>query len=321
MSKVTTEQLLKDPTFQAWAEGTEGERFNAWNAYLEEHPEEREHLLTVKAMVQGMPFHTQDVDSATVEEQWKRLSQELKHQKETPSFFRSRWRWSVAAAILLAITLTTLWYYNQQRIQLYHTDYGEISAPIALEHDQARVILNAHSTIRYQPHKHQVWLEEGEAWFEVVPGREHPFLVRIGEWSVSVTGTAFSVSAYAGKVQVVLQEGSVVLEHSGTKTELQPGQLADLNGQTPVLKQADLSQDLSWLDAKWVFGDGTTWAELAERIERHFGMEVVVRDPAILRRQISGDLMIHNKETLFRALEAYSSLDLQWTDDTLTVQD
>lgn len=317
MSKITTEELLNDPSFREWARGVEGESSTFWNAYLKDNPLERDHLLTVKGMLQGIPFHSRTVTEEEVAEQWAKIA----GSPETRSNMLRRRQWGIAAAILLVVGLTGLWFGTRKKVQVYQTGYGEISAPVSLANQQVAVVLNARSKIRYHPTQQEVYLEEGEAWFDVVPGQERPLRVMVGDWTVVVTGTAFSVSRYAEEMAVVLQEGNVVLEHSGVEKRLAPGQVAYLSGEDAIIEKVEISPLLSWVAGRWEFGEGITWSELAQRIEQHFGIEVIFSDPAIQRRQVSGDLLIEDAETLFRALQAYSSLDLEWNEDTLWVQE
>ena len=80
----------------------------------------------------------------------------------------------------------------------------------------------------------EVWLDRGEAYFEIVSNASMPFRVFVhaptGEQTVEVLGTHFDVKAYDDETNVTttLLEGSVRLTSKGAATLLQPGQQGQL---------------------------------------------------------------------------------------------
>ena len=99
--------------------------------------------------------------------------------------------------------------------------YNTISVPRGGEYkivlaDGTTVWLNSDSDIRFpvtfSGDKRQVELQ-GEAYFEVAKNVEKPFIVKINDYNIRVTGTQFNVRNYSGEnVATTLVEGSVQLE-------------------------------------------------------------------------------------------------------------
>ena len=66
--------------------------------------------------------------------------------------------------------------------------------------DGTRVHLNAETRLTYPvcfSSKERIVQIEGEAYFDVAPDKEHPFIVKTSHTSIRVTGTSFNVRAYA----------------------------------------------------------------------------------------------------------------------------
>jgi len=110
--------------------------------------------------------------------------------------------------------------------------------------DDSKVYLNAASSIRFPvvfSGKKRVVELEGEAWFEVSPKKDLPFCVQLkkGE-QITVTGTAFNVTAYPGDslVRTTLSRGAVHLDMivAGRKgplrVSLRPGSQSVFNRNT-----------------------------------------------------------------------------------------
>lgn len=90
---------------------------------------------------------------------------------------------------------------------VYHTLIvergGEFQLVLA---DGTKVWLNSDSELTYpdvfNEKTRQVYLK-GEAYFEVAHSERQPFLVKAGDYSIRVLGTAFNVSSYAEEKEVV----------------------------------------------------------------------------------------------------------------------
>lgn len=73
--------------------------------------------------------------------------------------------------------------------------------------DGSKITLKPGSSIRYsksfQDRKREIFLE-GEAFFDVAPDSQRPFLVYTNELTARVLGTSFLVKAYKGKKEVIV---------------------------------------------------------------------------------------------------------------------
>ena len=103
----------------------------------------------------------------------------------------------------------------------------------------------------------------GEAFFDVTPNTEKPFVVKTSDINVKVLGTAFNIQAYAGsgEVTTTLVHGKVLLERefSGVThqlAELKPSDRAIFHLAEKVIDvstEEDLDKFIAWKDGKLVF--------------------------------------------------------------------
>lgn len=151
--------------------------------------------------------------------------------------------------------------------------------------DGTRVWLNAASSIRYpvafSTNTRRVEIT-GEAWFEVAPDRNKPFLINIHNRSeVEVLGTSFNVNAYSDEPQIstTLLEGRIRVSVPGTATGnnimLKPGQQTQLiNNELHLIKNPDLSKVMAWKNGLFNF-EGAGLKEMMRQLERWYDIEVV----------------------------------------------
>ncbi len=167
--------------------------------------------------------------------------------------------------------------------------------------DGTHIFLNSGSKINYTNsglHQMREVFLSGEAWFQVAHNEAKPFLVHTSFYDVQVTGTSFNVKAYPDDNQVTttLEVGSVHIISSKTmkiseETILKPGEQLSYNKETRELKLADVNtkQYTSWKDNKLIFIN-MTLKELAILLERKFGVEIEISDPAILNYHYDGTI-------------------------------
>ena len=135
------------------------------------------------------------------------------------------------------------------------TIYNTVTVPRGGEYklvlaDGTTVWLNSDSHIRYpvtfSSNTRQVELE-GEAYFEVTKDVEKPFIVRMNEYNVRVTGTQFNVRNYSNEsLATTLVEGGVQIERRGKVDELRPGQQAVLENNEIRIRVVNVDEQVAW---------------------------------------------------------------------------
>ena len=88
---------------------------------------------------------------------------------------------------------------------------------------------------------------KGEAYFEVAKDVEKPFIVRMNEYNVRVTGTQFNVRNYSNEsLATTLVEGGVQIERKGKVDRLRPGQQAVLENNEIRIRVVNVEEQVAW---------------------------------------------------------------------------
>lgn len=200
-----------------------------------------------------------------------------------------RRRTPMVAAGLVALLSAVLWADPAWHTQRYATAAGErqhLTLP-----DGSDLTLNTRTVAEVEWHlrSRQVHLVDGEALFDVAHSTWRPFLVRAGETTVRVVGTAFNVRRADPRVTVTVLRGRVHVENaSGDAVLLTARQAAEsFNSRLTVRAAPDPNAAVAWKDGKLMF-DHTPLAQAVADINRYRTTPAVLTDPALGRLQISG---------------------------------
>lgn len=144
--------------------------------------------------------------------------------------------------------------------------------------DGSEIILNSGTTLCET--SREVWLEEGEAFFNVKPNTGQPFIVHLRNGlTVRVTGTSFTIQSYA---ELSFQEVSVLSGNVNVSTpenkslELAANQQATYYAAKKELTRESINsvQKAAWRTGTIVL-ESASADELSLRIRQLYGKEVV----------------------------------------------
>jgi ferric-dicitrate binding protein FerR (iron transport regulator) len=146
---------------------------------------------------------------------------------------------------------------------------------------------------------------EGEAFFQVTPDAEHPFVVRSVLAETRVLGTSFDVRAYAGfSVQVAVTSGRVRVQATEAldSAVLDAGEAAEVaqGGQVEV-RTVDVAELTAWRKGRLLFRD-MSFADVAPVLERWYGIEVVISDSVLAETHVSAMFQQQPVEDVLQAL-------------------
>ena len=324
--------FAQDEYFQQWVFQPSSEASTFWAHWLQEHPEKEAAVQEARRLVLilGQPEAPLDPRQAT------RMKQAIFEQislTSAPDQPKSAYWWRVVAACLvLLLTGGTFWGYQQWTYVSYDTPYGgkqRITLP-----DGSKVTLKANSRLQYSRNwsSHQdreVWLE-GEAFFHVrrksitSEGKQRlaTFVVHATEVvDVAVLGTEFNVSTRYEETEVMLKSGSVRVEvkHDQPQTLLmEPGDLVAVAHRRGVLipQQVDLQAPVDWQDNMLIL-DEVSLAEVAEKLQYTYGVEVVFMDSTLAQRKFKGFIPTDNLDVLLEAFTKLYDINIEQHDHQL----
>lgn len=222
-----------------------------------------------------------------------------------------------AAVILLALCLSGItYYYSGQNTSLITLVSGTGEVREVVLPDGSKVWLNARSSLQY-PEKFNKKFREitmtGEVYFEVNHDPQHPFVVSSGLVQVKVLGTRFLVSNYdnESEINTYLSEGCVELELTELKKtmELTPGDEVVFNRETLAVTKVNHPRAApdSWRFGKLTFYNETLY-EIARKLERRFGKEILIADDAVGNMNYTADFDDESLEQILRFLDEGSAI-------------
>lgn len=247
----------------------------------------------------------------------------------------------VAASILILLTAGLLTYQNHNALQqanhaeeiamkVLTTKSGE-RAVYTLS-DGSKIVLHAGSKVEiplnFNRNNREIYLE-GQAYFDVTPNPDVPFVVHSGDAYTRVLGTKFLVSAWPGEfsnIEVIVEEGSVSLggnlvqsspvQQEVTISKNQKGMLADDFSLT-VSEVTNLHWYMGWIEGRLVFEDRKL-NEIIPLIERWYAVNIIAEDDGIKDRKLTAE--IDYNQPMMEVLKGVAlSLDLQFSKDGQTI--
>lgn len=202
---------------------------------------------------------------------------------EHPSSFNNKWRWWLAAAVILLVFGAGL-LLTPQTVTAPRGEIASVTLP-----DGSAVELNSGSRISYSrffSYTNRTIDLEGEAFFSVPQG-EHPFIVRGNKASVRVTGTAFNVRSWSGELmqqtEVTVAEGSVdfypaeLPEQSVTIRQGELSRWAVKMDQPATPETVSIDKMLGWREKKLMFNEKPLLA-IFQELERRFDVNIQLYD-------------------------------------------
>jgi transmembrane sensor len=184
--------------------------------------------------------------------------------------------------------------------------------------DGSSVTLNASTQIDSQwlASERRIRLVSGQALFRVAKDPTRPFVVTVGDRTVTALGTAFDIRMDADKVQVTLLEGRVVVRGMGRAVrqpplELRPNQqLVAIDGDLPIVRAVDVSRTTAWAEGQIYFTDQALPDAVAE-MNRYSARHIVIADPSLSQFRINGMFRAGNQDGFVDALTSYYPIDSQ----------
>lgn len=195
----------------------------------------------------------------------------------------------------------------------FQTPLGERQKIVLV--DGSSVELNTETVVRVDisDRVRAVWLDSGEAYFEIAHREGEPFLVYSGSKKITVLGTKFSVRLDKDKrVTVNVLEGRVRVEDlapsSGSALIMVAGDTA-MALETSTLISRDASERvkaaLAWRDGLLSF-DQAPLSQVVAEFNRYSETRLMVTDAEAARIPIGGSFKVSNQEAFVRLLsDAY----------------
>jgi transmembrane sensor len=196
--------------------------------------------------------------------------------------------------------------------ETYRTEPGE-QRRLRLA-DGSTVMLNTRSKlrVRFNGAERRLFLDHGQAWFQVAKDAQRPFRVFVGKDEVRALGTAFDVRREGERATVTLEEGRVAIFRDvssqplstspvagGASSKLMAGPVAPAiilspgdearlaPAVAPTVAVVDLAHVQAWRTERVIL-ESTPLAEAVEEFNRYGGPRLVLADPGLADLPVSG---------------------------------
>ena len=181
--------------------------------------------------------------------------------------------------------------------------------------DGSAVTLNTASMMRTAVDRGQraVWLDRGEAYFDVAHDTNHPFVIHAGDRVVTVLGTRFSVRRDGRLVTVAGERGRAAVITAGN-VAISRGTSMLLTDRSPARVEAALS----WRRGMLTF-DRTTLGEAAAEFNRYNRRQIQIADARTAQIRIGGTFEATDIDAFARLLRAGFGLTVRENADAITI--
>lgn len=204
------------------------------------------------------------------------------------------------------------------------TDRGD-EFRLVLE-DGTKIIMNYNSKLYYPvkfSRRQRTVRLCGEAYFEVAPDKDRPFVVQLGGVSVKQYGTVFNIRSYdSSRPEVTLLSGSVSLSMDSVpdcETKLSPGEQAVCNNGEINVAKVDTERVVSWTKGLFAF-DNKSLRDIMNTLADWYGVEVVFKDDDVAKVPLTGTFDRHQSVVnILNAIENVSGVDIEFSEGRIIV--
>ena len=204
--------------------------------------------------------------------------------------------WRIAAMLVMCLagaSGATLYAINGRGETMSTGIGGRAAVPLA---DGSRMELNTDTALRVavRAEHREVWMEKGEAYFDVAKDPEHPFVIHAGKRRVTVLGTRFVVRRDGDRLEVTVAEGRVRVEQLGSRATrprlVTVGDRLVAEGasvRVAHLGEQSVEDQMGWRRGRLTFEDASL-GEVAAELNRYNETQIVIVDPAAGEVRIGG---------------------------------
>lgn len=187
----------------------------------------------------------------------------------------------------------------------FETAVGE--QRVAALADGSEVVLNTGTAVEAHLDRQQraVTLHSGEALFDVAHDRRRPFVVAVGEDTVTALGTRFQVRHTGDDAVVTLFEGKVrIARADGRARDLAPGEQARLAAAGGIEVIRIRAEDADAWSRGWLVFRDEPLSEVVAEVNRYATTPINLADPALGNLRLSGNFRVGDSTSMASAMAA-----------------
>ncbi len=254
--------------------------------------------------------------------EWNRLREKVRPasvRAPAPARRSRQFTWALLAAAIATLAVGITWRVTsvgqlESRDVVIATTTG-VNRKVELpDGTQVTVAAGSRLTTHYSVDQRNVYLDQGEAYFEVKKDPERPFIVHALGTKVTAVGTAFNVRAEEQAVRVAITEGIVDVEPASDSSQIQPSSRAAATATDttqpierirlsaghqvtfaptepkPLVVSIDAQRAISWVSGTLQFVDEPLSSVIAA-VNRYHAKPIVLEDVRLGTRRFTGTVV------------------------------
>ncbi|MEP7374180.1 MAG: FecR domain-containing protein [Chitinophagaceae bacterium] len=212
---------------------------------------------------------------------WQRFQRRVKKTESAPAKIKAFGWWRIAASILIVagaawFTSTLLEKGSADPEILNIASVSKIKRDTLP--DGSVAVLNKHSELsypaRFKGKTRKVKLR-GEAFFNITPNKEKPFIIDVNDVQVKVVGTSFNIRSINGLTEVIVETGIVQVTKGNEVIELKAGERISLEP-VDATSQKETSDDklYNYYVSRTFVCDNTPLWKLVEKLNEAYDANI-----------------------------------------------
>lgn len=194
--------------------------------------------------------------------------------------------------------------------------------------DGSKVWVNSDSRLTYGRRfnaKERILQLEGEAYFEVTPDKERPFIVETNHLSVEAVGTSFDVKNYVEEdhISTVLMTGKVKVESRKDCMLLEPNEKITFNKATGSMRKSTIENAGGYAD--WKFNllsfQAETFEQIVHTLQRYYNTRIVFESESLKKYRFTGSIGNTSLESVLQILSLTSPLTYEIRDSVILLRE
>lgn len=250
-------------------------------------------------------------------------------------FFTSRfhYQWilrTAAVFIILISTGTAVYQYTKAKLvmpdMIVSVDKGQ-KANLTLP-DGSKVWVNSDSRITYGSQfndEERIIHLDGEAYFEVAPDKDRPFIVQTKDLAVQALGTSFDVKSYSDDlfVSTVLLTGEVRVKSDFCSMTLIPNEkiiFDKVSGKMEKTNVEDAVHYSAWKSNTLAF-EAETFENIVKTLQRFYNTQIRFESESLKKYRFTGSPGNTSLESVLQILSLTSPLTYEITDSMIILRE
>ncbi len=241
---------------------------------------------------------------------WQRFQRRVRSSETIHAGERKIGQWRIAVAILLLLGIGGLIYGLVFKAPVEPAIINIASINQVKRDtlpDGSIATLNKHSELsypkRFKGKTRNVRLR-GEAFFNVQPNKEKPFIIDVNDVEVRVVGTSFNVRSDGGSTEIIVETGIVKVTKAGKSVELKAGERISLDAaDVETGKEQSKDKLYNYYVSRTFECDNTPLWKLVDKLNEAYETKIRIARPELKKMPLT---VTFNDESLDVILDIIS---------------